>query len=126
MPLWVANAMPGLALATRFLTALKIFKIMKIQYLAAAFLIGASVSASAAIGTMRSNAVGELAAYCAPQSSTNHPSLVFMPDGQSYLVRSDDHRSLIVKDIASDKEINTLLMSFIRAKLLCPTSKVSF
>ena len=31
-----------------------------------------------------------------------------MPDGQSYLVRSDDGRSLIVKDIATGKDINTL------------------
>lgn len=81
---------------------------MKIQYLAAALLLSSSVSAHGAIGGMRNSAVGELAAYCAPQSSTNHPSLVFMPDGQSYLVRSDDGRSLIVKDIATGKDINTL------------------
>ena len=81
---------------------------MKIQYLAAALLLSSSVSAHGAIGGLRNSAVGELAAYCAPQSSTNHPSLVFMPDGQSYLVRSDDGRSLIVKDIATGKDINTL------------------
>ena len=67
-----------------------------------------SVSAFGAIGSMRSKTVSDLAPYCAPASSAESPSLTFMPDGKSYVERSEDGKSLLIKDIATGKETGKL------------------
>ncbi len=67
-----------------------------------------ALSADAAIGARRSKAVSELAPYCYPQSTAASANVVFMPDGKSYVERSADGRSLVVKDIESGKETETL------------------
>lgn len=73
--------------------------------------IGALAVASsccAAIGAMRSPYVGELAPYCYPDNAAPAPDFTFMPDGKGYVVRSDDGRSLVVRDIATGKNTETI------------------
>lgn len=57
---------------------------------------------------MRSTAVGELAPYCYPANRPASADITFMPDGKSYVTRSDDNRKLLVKDITTGKDISTL------------------
>lgn len=81
---------------------------MKIKYIIAAAVLMLSASASAAVGAMRSKTVSDLAAYCAPATSAASPSFTFMPDGKSYIERSEDGKSLLIKDIATGKETGKL------------------
>lgn len=80
---------------------------MNIKYITAIGLLSIAMTAGAAV-TQRSAAVGELAPYCAPANSPSYPSITFMPDGTSYVERSQDGKKLIVKEIASGKELSTL------------------
>ncbi len=80
---------------------------MNLRYILAAGILVAGISAQAAI-TQRSAAVGELAAYCAPASRPASHDIVFMPDGTSYVERSDDGKRLLVKDINTGKELSVL------------------
>jgi len=68
----------------------------------------AAVSAASAAIPMRNSAVNELAPYCYPANRPASASVVFMPDGLSYVERSDDGKRLVVKDAASGKENNVL------------------
>ncbi|MCM1067463.1 MAG: S9 family peptidase [Muribaculaceae bacterium] len=81
---------------------------MNIKYILPFILLSAASTASAAVGAMRSSAVGELAPYCAPANTPAKADIVFMPDGKQYVERSEDGRKLIVKDIATGKETATL------------------
>lgn len=81
---------------------------MKFRYMISAVFLLLSVSAFGAIGAMRSKTVSDLAPYCAPASSSASPSFTFMPDGKSYVERSEDGKSLLIKDIASGKETGKL------------------
>ena len=80
---------------------------MNLRYILAAGILVAGISAQAAM-TQRSAAVGELAAYCAPASRPASHDIVFMPDGTSYVERSDDGKRLLVKDISTGKELSVL------------------
>jgi len=80
---------------------------MNIKYITAIGLLSIAMTAGAAV-TQRSAAVGELAPYCAPANSPSYPSITFMPDGTSYVERSQDGKKLIVKEIDSGKELSTL------------------
>lgn len=64
-------------------------------------------SASAAI-PMRSSVVSELAPYCYPNNRAPQTSVTFMPDGQNLIERSDDGKRLVLRDIVSGKEGETL------------------
>lgn len=66
-----------------------------------------AVSAYSAM-PMRSKAVSDLAPYTAPANRPASTSITFMPDGTSYVERSTDGKKLIVKDIASGKDGETL------------------
>ena len=57
---------------------------------------------------MRSAAVSELAPYCYPDNAPASADITFMPDGKSYVTRSADGRKLIIHDIATGKEGETL------------------
>ncbi len=81
---------------------------MKIRYIAAGLMLIASSLAWGSIGAQRSKAVGELAPYSYPATVAPHAELEFMPDGKSYVERSADGRSLVVKDIATGKEGDVL------------------
>lgn len=81
---------------------------MKIKYTLTLLLLGATATAWGAIGSQRSRTVSDLSAYCAPASTPASASVVFMPDGKSYVERSDDGRRLVIKDIDSGKEGETL------------------
>ncbi|MDE6158341.1 MAG: DPP IV N-terminal domain-containing protein, partial [Muribaculaceae bacterium] len=81
---------------------------MNIRHIIASACLCLTVSAWGAIGAMRDKAVGELAPYCYPDNKAASAEIVFMPDGKSYVERSDDGRKLIVKDIATGKELDTL------------------
>lgn len=81
---------------------------MKIRYILAAGVMMASVCAWGAIGAQRNKAASDLAAYTAPSNSAMSVELQFMPDGKSYVERSADGRSLIIKDITSGKEVDKL------------------
>ncbi len=80
---------------------------MKIRILILAAAVCLAANADGAV-TRRSAAVGELAPYCAPASVPSYADVRFMPDGKSYVERSDDGKKLIVKDIATGKELSTL------------------
>ena len=56
----------------------------------------------------RSKVVSEIAPYCYPDNTPERATVTFMPDGTSYVVRSDDGRKLITKDIVTGKETGTL------------------
>ena len=81
---------------------------MNIRYIIAAACISLSISAWGTIGAMRDKTVSELAPYCYPDNKAASAEIVFMPDGKNYVERSDDGRKLIIKDIASGKELDTL------------------
>ena len=80
---------------------------MKLRYILFASVALLTVSAQGALNR-RSADVGELAAYCAPAATPASATIEFMPDGQSYVERSEDGKKLIVKDINSGKELSTL------------------
>ena len=80
---------------------------MKLRYIAAALAL-IPLCSSATIGAMRDKSVGALAQYTAPAASPARPDVVFMPDGESYVERSADGKSLIIKEIASGKETGKL------------------
>lgn len=65
---------------------------------------------ASAYGAMpqRSTAVSELGAYSYPANVPAKAAISFMPDGKSYVERSADGRKLIVKDIATGKDGETL------------------
>lgn len=63
---------------------------------------------ASAIGTMRSSAVSEIAAYCYPANVAQTASAVFMPDGIHYAERTDDGKRIVLKEIASGKETGDL------------------
>ena len=81
---------------------------MNIRYIIAAACISLSISAWGTIGAMRDKTVSELAPYCYPDNKAASAEIVFMPDGKNYVERSDDGRKLIIKDIASGKDLDTL------------------
>lgn len=80
---------------------------MKTNIILAGILLMACGVAQGAV-PMRNAAVSELAPYCYPDNSPATADVTFMPDGKSYVQRSDDGRKLIVKDIATGKEAETL------------------
>lgn len=74
-------------------------------------ILGIAVFAATTAGAalpMRSTAVSELAQYCAPASTPASASVTFMPDGLSYVMRSDDGRRLVAYDTATGKEGETI------------------
>ncbi|MCH5220815.1 MAG: DPP IV N-terminal domain-containing protein [Muribaculaceae bacterium] len=77
---------------------------MKLKYIIAIGMVATTMTTWAAIGAQRSKAVSELAPYCYPANKAASADIVFMPDGKSYVERSDDSRSLVIKDIESGKE----------------------
>lgn len=81
---------------------------MNIRYIAAAAALTIPLTFFGAIGTMRSSAVSDLAAYTAPATTPAKPDIVFMPDGKSYVERSDDGKVLMIKDIATGKDVDKL------------------
>lgn len=81
---------------------------MKTRIIAAIGMMILSAAAYGTPGAMRSTAVRDLAPYCYPDNAPASVSLVFMPDGKSYVERSDDGRRLVVKDIATGKESDVL------------------
>ena len=80
---------------------------MNIRHITAICLLSLATTAAAAVN-QRSAAVGELAPYCSPANAPSYPAITFMHDGTSYVERSQDGKRLIVKDIASGKELSTL------------------
>ena len=80
---------------------------MNLKYIFIASLALVCIEAQGAV-TQRNAAVGELAPYCAPASRPASPDIEFMPDGKSYVERSDDGKKLLVKDINSGKELSVL------------------
>lgn len=74
------------------------------------FVVACFVASLSVVGAVpqRSSAVVDLAPYCFPANRAATPAVTFMPDGKSYVVRSDDGKRLIAKDIATDKELETL------------------
>ena len=81
---------------------------MKIQYTFAILFLVSCSTASAAIGAQRSQAVKDLAEYCAPAATPDRSSIVFMPDGASYVERTADGRGLMVKDLATGKDVEKI------------------
>lgn len=81
---------------------------MKLKFIIAFCLFVASPYAVASTGAMRSKAVSELAQYSYPANKPAEAGIVFMPDGKTYVERSDDGRRLVVKDIESGAECETL------------------
>lgn len=73
-------------------------------------LMAALLAALPAAGAMpmRSTAVAEIAPYVFPANKPAAVSMEFMPDGQSYVERSDDGRRLIVRAIADGAEQGVL------------------
>lgn len=80
---------------------------MNLKYIFIASLALVCIEAQGAV-TQRNAAVGELVPYCAPASRPASPDIEFMPDGKSYVERSDDGKKLLVKDINSGKELSVL------------------
>ena len=80
-----------------------ISKSLKIFAATALLLVGADASA-----LKRSTAVSELGAYTAPQSTPASVSVVFMPDGVNTVEQTSDCKRLVLRDIASGKEGETL------------------
>lgn len=70
-------------------------------------LLACSIASYGAV-PMRSTAISELAPYCAPDNQPAGCDASFMPDGTSYVKRSDDRRKLVTVDIATGKETGTL------------------
>ncbi len=68
----------------------------------------AALTVGAAPLAMRSTAVSELAPYCFPANRPANTSVTFMPDGTSYVMRSDDGKRLITYDAATGKEGETI------------------
>lgn len=56
----------------------------------------------------RSAAVSDLALYTAPRATPRSASISFMPDGKNYVERTPDGKRLVVHDIASGKEVETI------------------
>ena len=75
--------------------------------LIALILFACTLAAEAAV-PMRSAAISELSPYCAPANLPAGCDATFMPDGTSYVRRSEDGRKLVVVDIATGKETATL------------------
>lgn len=67
----------------------------------------ASIGAGAAL-PMRSQAVSEIAPYVYPANIPAKAEVMFTPDGQGYVERSDDGRRIVVIDIASGNEQQVL------------------
>lgn len=80
---------------------------MKRHYIISLCLFAAVTGANAAM-PMRSSAVSELAPYCYLENKPASADITFMPDGKSYVTRSDDGRKLLVKDIATGNDVSTL------------------
>lgn len=68
----------------------------------------AAVSGINAAMPMRSAAASELSPYCVPDNRPATADITFMPDGKTYVCRSDDGRKLLVKDIATGNDVSTL------------------
>ena len=77
---------------------------LKIFAASALLLVAADASA-----LKRSTAVSELGAYTAPQNTPASVSVTFMPDGLNTIEQSADGKRLVLRDIASGKEGETLL-----------------
>ena len=75
--------------------------------LIALILFACTLAVEAAV-PMRSAAISELSPYCAPANLPAGCAATFMPDGTSYVRRSEDGRKLVVVDIATGKETATL------------------
>lgn len=56
----------------------------------------------------RSTVVKEIAPYCYPENAPARADIVFMADGKSYVERSADGRKLVVRDITTGKETETI------------------
>ncbi|MDE6702546.1 MAG: S9 family peptidase, partial [Muribaculaceae bacterium] len=68
-----------------------------------------TASAATAAGA-RSPYVSEIAKFVYPENAAASPAnFVYMPDGQSYLTLSPDHRSIVRFDTKSGKEIETFV-----------------
>lgn len=70
--------------------------------------LAAAVSLTNGAGLMaqRTAAVSALEPYVYPSNALKSPSqFVYMPDGQSYLLLSDDHTAIVRYDVRSGKEI---------------------
>lgn len=78
---------------------------MNIKYLTMALALGIGFSAAAQV----SSAVRDIAPYVYPQNrAAAPPSFSYAPDGNGYLLLSDDGKSVVRYDIASGKEIETV------------------
>ncbi|MBD5163073.1 MAG: prolyl oligopeptidase family serine peptidase [Bacteroidales bacterium] len=75
--------------------------------LIALILFACTLAVEAAV-PMRSAAISELSPYCAPANLPAGCDATFMPDGTSYVRRSEDGRKLVLVDIATGKETATL------------------
>ncbi|MBD5234283.1 MAG: prolyl oligopeptidase family serine peptidase [Bacteroidales bacterium] len=78
------------------------------KYISAALLALVPQFFYGAIGAMRDRNVSELTQYTAPATTPAAPQISFMPDGKSYVERSADGKKLVIKDIATGKEGETL------------------
>ena len=78
---------------------------MKIQYLTLALALGLGFSASAQVTAT----VRDIAPYVYPQNkAAAPPSFTYAPDGNGYLLLSDDGKAIVRYDIATGKEIETV------------------
>lgn len=71
--------------------------------------IGACAMPVFAAIPMRSNVVSEIADYVYPNNRAASATVEFMPDGNTYVTRSDDGKRLVVRNISDGAEVSVLL-----------------
>ncbi len=81
---------------------------MKAKYIAAFVVAAAAGTATQAAMPMRSNTVADIARYVYPANTPAKASVVYTPDGEGYIERSDDGKRLTLHKLSDGSEVETI------------------